>query len=477
MTKRHPTLRTRRLWIALALLLGAGATACRRSGVRRPTAAEIVEGRVDSTFVVDTTADSTTVGITRARWALRPPGDGAASFWENIAGLDITNAEKTARSVDERTFVLALQLLLASDPDAATVAFRALHGTARDAVARSRARVGLTMALSWYSDWPSLATMSGLPDAADTDTSAVRKSIECWAKVLADLPPPTLELPDVPVTLPLRISAFGTPVVTVHVNGHPYEFWLDTGASMTLLSARVARAAGAMLVAVDTLALGVVGGQIPARALFIDSLALGAVRARGLGAALVAPDALRLDQRLVNGVRQFVPIDGVIGMDLLRHLDLVLDADAGTITIRRPVRNSRAVRNLYWVGYPVVRLVASDGRPLLFGLDTGADFSYVTNSLLRKLPRTPVAMRRSTVGGLGPQKLTTAWVARSLTLSDGDYAITMANVPVMPELQWTFVTFDGVLGSDVVLRARLHLDFVNGVFDARRSARAGQGPP
>jgi ABC-type amino acid transport substrate-binding protein len=205
----------------------------------------------------------------------------------------------------------------------------------------------------------------------------------------------------------------------------------------------------------------------------IDSLSIGSMVARGLSAAVVNPGALRLDRRQNNGLVEAVHIDGVIGTDLLRHLDIVLDAAAGTITIRRPRRDVRAVRNLFWVGYPVVKLVTRDGRPVLFGLDTGAEGTYVTTSLLRKVPRTPIAARHMTMGGLGEEKERTRWVAREVALSDGDYAIVLKNTPITPERHWTFVTFDGVIGSDVALATRMHLDFANGVFDVRPSTASG----
>jgi hypothetical protein len=229
----------------------------------------------------------------------------------------------------------------------------------------------------------------------------------------------------------------------------------------------VAIDAHVLLAAPDTLALGVVAGHIPARAVFIDSLSLGPVIAEGITAALVAPGALRLDRRVERGIMESVPIAGVIGTDLLRHLDITLDAGAGTITIRRPRRDVHAQRNLFWVGYPVVKLVTKDGRPVLFGLDTGAEGTYVTTALLRKLPRTSVAARRMTMGGLGPDREQTRFVARDVTLSDGDYAIALRNTPITPERHWTFVAFDGVIGSDVALSSRMHLDFTNGVFDIR----------
>jgi hypothetical protein len=246
---------------------------------------------------------------------------------------------------------------------------------------------------------------------------------------------------------------------------------------MTLLSASVAVEAGVTLAAPDTLALGVVTGHIPARAVLIDSLAIGPMLARGLSAAVVNPGALRLDRAQRNGLVEPVQIDGVIGTDLLRHLDIVLDAGAGTITIRRPRTDVRTPRNLFWVGYPVVKLVTRDGRPVLFGLDTGAEGTYVTTSLLRKMPRTPIAARHMTLGGLGPEKQRTQWVVRDVSLSDGDYAIALRNTPVTPEHRWTFVTFDGMIGSDVALATRMHLDFTNGIFDVRPSASRIDGAP
>jgi hypothetical protein len=474
----HPILNMRypsALLACLTLTIGS----CRSGGVPVPAADAIVEGRAIA-FVPDTIDEGTSVGIDRAHWTLRQTAGSASSterdFWADVGVLDMVAAEKSAHSFEELTFVLAMRALMASDPDAAAVGFSALHASATDFSVRTRARIGLTMALSWHSNWPALARIAADPDSAETNDPKVSQAgVERWARALAELPAPQFDIPDAPVTLPLRRSAFGTPLVTVQINGRAHEFWLDTGASMTLLSDRVAEDAGVVLAAPDTLALGVVSGHIQARAVFLDSLRFGPLLARQLSAALVSGNMLRLDRREINGVTESVQIDGVIGTDLLRYLDVVIDAGAETITIRRPRRDPRAVRNLYWVGYPVVRLVTSDGRPALFGLDTGAEATYVTSSLLKKLPRTRMAMRNSRLGGLGIGEINTQWIARDIALSDGDYALVLRNVSVAPERRWTFVTFDGVIGSDVALSSRMHLDFLNGVFDVRRSAASSNG--
>ena len=460
-----------------------GALACRRppselgSALPMVSAAAIVEGRATGVAPTDTVDATLSIGLQRARWSLRSEPAEDRDFWSDIALLDTPNAERGATSMEERTFAAALRTLMDGQPDAAAVAFEILHGSASDSLIRARARVGLTMALSYNSDWAAMAKLRSRPLLADSTSPALALAagVERWARALNMLPPPAFDIPSGSVVLPMRRSVLGTPVVTIRINGKPHDFWLDTGASMTLLSTDVAIAAGAKLAASDTLALGVVGGHIEARAIYLDSMSMGAVVVRGLGAALVSPEALRFDERTVDGVKRTVPIDGMIGTDVLRHLDVVIDARAGTITLSRPRRRNVATRNLFWIGYPVVRLVTRDGRPVLFGLDTGAEVTYVTTTLLNKLPRTPVAARRNSIVGLGGNARSSSspkrssWVARNVPLSDGNYAIALRNVPIMPAQRWTFVNFVGVIGSDVALATRMHLDFTNGVFDIRAS--------
>jgi len=425
-----------------------GALACHRrpaeplgSALPMVSAEAIVEGRANGVVPTDTVDESMTIGLQRARWSLRTDKAEKGDFWSEVSLLDTPSAERAATSMEERTFAAALRTLMEGQAEAA-------------AMARLRA---------------------ASPGDSTATSLALAAGVERWARALSVVPPPVFDIPSGEVVLPMRRSFLGTPVVTIRINGKPHDFWLDTGASMTLLSTDVAIAAGAKLAANDTLALGVVGGHIEARAIYIDSMSLGSVVVRGLGAALVSPEALRFDERTINGIKRTVPIDGMIGTDVLRHLDVVIDARAGTITLRRPTRRNVATRNLFWVGYPVVRLVTRDGRPVIFGLDTGAEGTYVTTTLLKKLPRTPVAARRNSLVGLGASQQgsstskKSSWVARNVPLSDGNYAVALHNVPIMPAQRWTFVEFDGVIGSDVALATRMHLDFTNGIFDIRAS--------
>ncbi len=468
-------MRTRSL-LGICLLIAEAS--CRTGGVELPPADAIVEGRVVGMVPVDTIDDVQTIGIARGKYAQRRTRPDTQDFWGDVALLDMVSADAAARTLDQFTFSVALKQLLAGDAGSAAVAFNALRGTATENEVRARARIGLTMALSWQSDWVALSRLASDRDSAGAATlEDAPAAVERWGRALANVPPMRMVLPVESVTLPMRRSAIGTPVVRVRLNGVPRDFWLDTGASMTLLSDDVALASHVKLSSTDTLGLGVVAGVIEARAVLIDSLAIGPVVAYDIGAALVSRGALRMDRRVVDGRMQEVKIDGVIGTDFLRGLDIVIDAQAGTITLSRPRAQPHVTRNLFWVGYPVVRLVSESGRPLLFGLDTGAEGTYVTTTLLRKQPDMRVAMRRGSIRGLGTEEHRTEWVVRSLAVSDGDYVIRVQNAPVAPERKWTFVTFDGMLGADVALASRMHLDFTNGVFDIRRSASSLPGGP
>lgn len=106
-------------------------------------------------------------------------------------------------------------------------------------------------------------------------------------------------------------------VVPVHVNGHgPYDFILDTGATLTCIEEELAQEIGlepAAGVAVGT-SIGAAGRM---RLVRIDSLRVGQTTGHGLiGCAL---DLQRLQQ--LPGLR----IEGLLGLNFLKSFQLTLD--------------------------------------------------------------------------------------------------------------------------------------------------------
>jgi len=99
----------------------------------------IVEGRAAAS-ATDTVDAKMSIRLLRARWALRNEHDEGRDFWSDVALLDTQNAERAAKTMDERTFAVALRTLMDGQPGAAAVAFGLLHAAATDSLVRARAR-------------------------------------------------------------------------------------------------------------------------------------------------------------------------------------------------------------------------------------------------------------------------------------------------------------------------------------------------
>lgn len=398
------------------------------------------------------------------------------TFWGSVSTLDVAGARAEAKTVSERFFTDALDKLVNGDLEGAEVLFRTLLSDS-DPLIRGRARIGLTVALDAQGKWQELATLRIQdPSGADSVADLVdRAAVDSWAGVLRNVPPVEVDAPAAPDVEGVLGSTIGTPIVRVLLNGHVHYFWLDTGATMSLLATDVAAESGVVPLTTDTLAIAAAEGRIAARPAIADVIRIGNVTVRNLPVALLDPSALRLDKRVAGGRVVTVKLDGVIGSDVLRRLNVVLDMGAGTLSLARPAKRGPKQRTLLWIGYPVVRLLTRDGKPALFGLDTGADSTIVTDAWMDLTPDPMLSLAKGSVDALGPTHATNLPVVRRVTVGDGEYVLRLTGVPIVQDRRQTFVTLDGVLGADVLAHATLHMDITNGMFEIRAPGAAPFG--
>lgn len=393
-------------------------------------------------------------------------GPSTAGFWSSVAALDVAAARAQSTTLSQRLFTDALTQLMDGNVTGAEVLFHTLVSNP-DPLISGRARIGLTLALDAQGKWQELAA---LRTESNSDTAASlfdRAAVDSWAGVLRNVPPVEVDAPAHPELLPLLGSRVGTPIVKVAVNGRVHYFWLDTGASMSLLATDVAADCGVVPIAGDTLAIAAAQGRIAARPAIAALVTIGSVSIRNLPVAVLDPEALRLDKRMEGGRTVAVKLDGVIGSDVLRRLSVVIDMGAGTILLGRPASHAPRERTLIWVGFPVVRLLTRNGHPVLFGLDTGADSTIVTDAWMDKTPDPYLQEATGSVNALGESHSTGLPVVKRVTVGDGDYVLRLTGVPIVQERRQTFVTLDGVLGADILAHATLRMDISNGIFSIR----------
>lgn len=390
------------------------------------------------------------------------------SYWEALAELYPAEAVAAAHTESEKKFAQALTSLMAGDLEKAEEDFGQLRRTATDSVIRAGSRVIYTATLQYQEKWDALAAMQNEPAQTKADRTD-KASIESWAMAFRNVPPKTIAFRAQSVVLPMSVSAVGTPLVPVRIEGKDYHFWLDTGSSMTMLASDVARDLNVVPLVPDTLEIVTSTGRVKAHPALLPRLQIGTLMVRNAPTMIVDESLMQMREPRPIELSVKVKIDGIIGFDIIRQLDLEVDYGENTLRLRNPASSRReSDRNMFWVGLPIVRLTSGDGVPLHFGLDTGAQQTFVTETLLDRLQLQAARVESRRVGGLGGEISLRAPVLPDVRLYVRGFPILVKGAFVRAPVYQVLASLDGVLGGDVWNSGVVRIDMTNGIFAVRR---------
>lgn len=390
------------------------------------------------------------------------------SYWEALAELHAVAAIAAARTESEKTFAEALLSLMSGDLEKAERGFDRLRGTATDSVIRAGSRVIYTATLQYQEKWPALTALKNEPSQPNADRID-KASIERWAAAFEKVPAKTLAFRAQSILLPMLVSAVGTPLVPVRIGDNEYHFWLDTGSSMTMLASDVAQDLNIDPLVPDTLEIVTSTGRVRAHPALLPRLQIGQLVIRNAPTMIVQESQMQMREPRPMGSPR-VKIDGIIGFDIIRQLDLEVDYNEGTLRLRNPTTSRReSDRNMFWVGLPVVRITSADGVALQFALDTGAQQTFVTETLLEKLHLQAPRVESRRVGGLGGEISLRAPVLPEVRLFVRGFPILFKNAVVRAPVYQVLASLDGVLGADVWNSGVVRIDMTNGIFSVRRA--------
>jgi hypothetical protein len=232
-----------------------------------------------------------------------------------------------------------------------------------------------------------------------------------------------------------------------------------------MLAADVALAVGAAEQSMDSLEVATALGRVPARAAVLPLLRVGPLLISSASAMIVRSGAFEVRDRGAPGTAP-LKIDGIIGWDVIRRLDIRIDHARGTLQLRTPKRE-RATgrqRDLLWLGYPVVRFIGADGEFVHLGLDTGLQESFVTPALARRFGATAHIVERRHIGAIGADTTVRAEIVRSLAMNLGRESVVLRRVMLGVPTVGGLVSLDGVLGADLGQRGVVRIDATNGIF-------------
>jgi hypothetical protein len=389
-------------------------------------------------------------------------------YWEAIADLHPDEAVEAAATPSEKAFAQSLRSLMGGDLDSAEKGFGQLRRTATDSTIRNGSRVIYTATLQYQEKWGALAALRSEASEPKVDRSD-RASIERWAAAFRNVPEKSLTFSAQSALLPMSVSAVGTPLIPVRIAGKSYNFWLDTGSSMTMLASDVAQDLGIVPLVPDTLQIVTSTGRVSANPSLIPEMQIGQVVVRNAPTMIVTESMMQISEARPVDPRTRMKLDGIIGFDIIRQLDIEVDYGEGTLRLRNPATSRHlSDRNMFWVGLPVVRITSADGIPLHFGLDTGAQLTFVTETLLDKLQLEATRTESRRVGGLGGEISLRAPVLPDLRVLVRGFPILFKGAVVRAPVYQVLASLDGVLGGDIWNSGVVRIDMTNGIFAVNR---------
>jgi hypothetical protein len=387
------------------------------------------------------------------------------SFWDAIADLDVSAMKGAAHTRIEFDLAKGVSALVSGNQNAAEAVLRGLISDQIDPNVASAARLLLAVTLMYEHKWSDLAN-AGVATRPQASTSPDISGIEKWAAAFAGIGFQAIDYPLRPVTLPLVITAVGTPTVRVRIHGRDYRFWLDTGSSMTVLSSNVAREADIGVLNGDTMTIATFAGVAPARPAVLPRMEIGPVVIRN-SPAIVIESRLMHVQRNGGGVPwSGLPVDGIIGWDIIRRFDITLDYGNAKSTWQQPhdlETLGTDSQNLTWVGKPLIRLRTKSGVALHLTLDTGSQSSFLSALALRKAQVAPneASTRAFGIADTGVQL---AYAITGLRVEVGGRSLMLRDLIVYNPTSSDLIHWDGILGSDIAQFGTIRIDATNGLF-------------
>ena len=239
----------------------------------------------------------------------------------------------------------------------------------------------------------------------------------------------------------------------------PFDFVLDTGAAMSILTKDLADKIGVEGTEVKE-ALGAAGQRIEISLGKVDSLSIGESRARDVKVGII------------KELPKCIGALGALGYNYLKEFVLTIDYESKLLTIsssREETNQPRSNRT-----YVPLRLATPD-RPILlvdvlvngreinaFILDTGASQTVISPELAQRMGLSESTAADSIIGVGGVAQSS---VALSITLSVGEAYLSNINVIVADIFsslcRAVGAKFDGILGFNFLSRFKIEIDFPN----------------
>jgi hypothetical protein len=155
-------------------------------------------------------------------------------------------------------------------------------------------------------------------------------------------------------------------------------------------------------------------------------------------------------------------IDGIIGWNVIKNLDVTFDCPNALLYIQKPAENSNIENSMFWLDCPIVKMKAIDGSDLFFEFDTGAQNSNIYDALLNKLSIKEYSEKSQTFYGIGGSKRIEMKRIDNLNILLDQYCLNFKNINTGNRTEDLYL--DGKIGIDLFKKIKIRISATNGIF-------------
>lgn len=385
-----------------------------------------------------------------------------ATFWEAVKNIDINYLSHQTLDGDQQEFYEALKSVVYGDLNRGEAQFENLHLRSTDSLINKYSEIILHQLYLSQSKWEMILKLDGQSNAG-SETENDNILFEAFSK----FPEERYFFPSQPTILQLEPAFFGNnPIVQVRINGHEKNFWLDTGAGISVIASDVAKECGILPITTKKITAGTgTSKRVGIQPALVKNLQIGELSIQNHPVIVI--DKSDLEFRIF-GLLRLLKIDGIIGWNAIKNMRIEIDYPNESIIIEKPVKIDTEERNMFWLGYPTVILKTSEGINLNFGLDTGANETSVYNNILKKISTENSYNKKVTEWSASGSKRTAMRIIPNMTLILNRNVLDFRDIRTRPQKGMVFMVLDGILGIDIAQDGRIIIDYLNGRFELQQ---------
>ncbi|MGE7687664.1 retropepsin-like aspartic protease [Lysinibacillus sp. NPDC097214] len=359
---------------------------------------------------------------------------------------------------EQKEFVSALKLITEGKECLGAEILKDLYCKSHDLSLRSGCAKILFELFFTKSEWKQLEVLGLLDD------QSIDQSNRIIARACSQSEQTTFSFLNDQICMPMKLSISGSPKIDVMINGNKKCFWLDTGAGMTVISNSLVKDCDINIVKDEELKVGNSTNQnFNTDFAIIDSIVIQDLTILHQPTLVLANDLLMIQNPKTE---EIMKVDGIIGWDIIQHICLEIDYGRKRVIIQKPKQKDSVENNLFFCGYPILKVKGKNQVPLYFGLDTGANKSHFGRPLLSKIDDLKIEKRMILSGGFGDVKERELDSVENLIVYLNEHqSISLHNVREMLTDLATFFKLDGVFGSDIAKDGRMVIDYTNRKFE------------